>query len=160
MVTDAEKSANGEPLPQVYLDVCALSRPFDDQDEMRIRLETSAVDLILSYVRSGNLQLVVSPVHDVEIGAISYMEERRQLELMLEQIGVRPDFDLMSARQRAEALVAQGVGLADAAHLAFAEQIGADFVTCDDRLLRQCRRVGVKVWAGTPPAYCDKENLR
>jgi len=88
---------------------------------MRIRLETSAVDLILSYARSNNLQLVVSPVHDVEIGAISHMEERRQLELMLEQIGVRPTFDLMSARQRAEALVGQGVGVADAAHLAFAE---------------------------------------
>jgi len=30
----------------VYLDVCALSRPFDDQAFLRIRLETEAVNLI------------------------------------------------------------------------------------------------------------------
>lgn len=36
----------------------------------------------------------------------------------------------------------------------------ADFITCDDHLLRQCRRIGLQVWSGTPPSYCDKENLR
>lgn len=34
----------------VYLDVCALSRPFDDQSYLRIRIETEAVNLILSNV--------------------------------------------------------------------------------------------------------------
>ena len=33
---------------RVYLDVCALCRPFDDQAHMRIRLETEAVQLILA----------------------------------------------------------------------------------------------------------------
>jgi len=121
---------------------------------IKIRYESVwrlAVDLILSHVRSGDLQLVLSSVHDVEIAAISYLEEQRQLELTLEQIGIRPNFDLMQARQQAEALTAQDVGVADAAHLAFAEQAEADFVTCDDRLLRHCHRIGIKVWAGTPP---------
>jgi hypothetical protein len=40
---------------RVYLDVSALCRPFDDQAQMRIRLETDAVLLILSHVRSKNL---------------------------------------------------------------------------------------------------------
>ena len=31
----------------IYMDVCALSRPFDDQRYPRIRLETEAVNLIL-----------------------------------------------------------------------------------------------------------------
>jgi len=30
---------------QVYLDVCALCRPFDDQQQVRLRLETNAVEL-------------------------------------------------------------------------------------------------------------------
>lgn len=34
----------------VYIDVCALSRPFDEQEYIRIRLETEAVNLILSPV--------------------------------------------------------------------------------------------------------------
>ena len=31
----------------IYLDVCVLSRPFDDQSFLRIRLETEAVNLML-----------------------------------------------------------------------------------------------------------------
>jgi hypothetical protein len=54
----------------IYLDVSALSRPFDDQDFMRIRLETEAVNLILSKVREGGLRLLVSSVHWKEIDAI------------------------------------------------------------------------------------------
>jgi hypothetical protein len=37
----------------VYLDVCALRRPFDDQSFLRTRLEAEAVNLILSRVHKG-----------------------------------------------------------------------------------------------------------
>ncbi len=145
---------------RIYLDVCALCRPFDDQAQMRIRLETNAVLLILSLVRSETLTLIVSPAHDVEIGAIEDLAEREHLQLLLQKHGDRISFDLPRARQRAEQLVRQGLGLADAAHLALADQAGCDFVTCDDRLLRQCRRTQLDVWCGTPIAYCEKEDLR
>ncbi len=79
---------------------------------------------------------------------------------MLHRIGDRASLDLARARQRAEMWVQQGLGPADAAHLACAEQVGADFVTCDDRLLRQCRRIRPGVWCGTPAAFCEKEDLR
>ena len=145
---------------RVYLDVCALCRPFDDQSQIRIRLETEAVQLILSHVRAGNLNLIVSPVHDAEIAAIDDLAERIHLQVMLQQIGLRVPLDLSEARQRAEILVQQGLGPADAAHLACAEQVRADFVTCDDRLIRQCRRVKPGIWFGTPIAFCDQEDLR
>jgi predicted nucleic acid-binding protein len=145
---------------QVYLDVCALCRPFDDQQQMRIRLETAAVELIIANIRPVEFELIISPVHEAEIEAITDAEEGQQLKLLLEQLGTRLNFDLAAARQRAEQLTQQGLGAADAAHLAFAEQAGADFVTVDDRLLRQCHRVKPTVWYGTPPAYCEKENLR
>lgn len=144
----------------IYLDVCALCRPFDDQNQIRIRLETEAVMLILSYVRSGKLTMVVSFAHAAEIAAISDVNEREYLQALLQEIGADRIFDLAQTRQRAEQLTAEGMGPADAAHLAFAEYVGADFVTCDDRLLRQTRRSQTKVWCGTPVAYCEKENLQ
>jgi predicted nucleic acid-binding protein len=148
------------PSPKrIYLDVCALCRPFDDQTQMRIRLETEAVQLILSHVRSGDLVLVVSAVHDIEIGAIDDSTEREHLLSLLRQIGHRTDFDPQRARKRAERLTQQELGPADAAHLAFAEEANASFISCDDRLIRQCRRVQPDVWFGTPVAFCDKENL-
>ncbi len=148
------------PAKRIYLDVCALCRPFDDQQQVRIRLETSAVELILAHIRQKSLDLVVSPAHRMEIGAITDTEERRQLLLMLNHLSLSFEFDAAVTRKRAEQLVAQGLGVADAAHVAFAETVGAEFVTVDDRLLKQCRRVDIAVWSGTPPAYCEKENLK
>lgn len=159
-MTANEGSERPEETRRVYLDVCALCRPFDDQDQMRIRLETAAVLLILAHVRSRTLTLVVSPAHSVEIAAIEDLAEREHLQLLLQEIGTRISFDLPRARQRAEQLAQQGLGPADAAHLALAEQAESDFVTCDDRLLRQCGRIRPGIWCGTPIAYCEKEDLR
>ena len=148
------------PPKRVYLDVCALCRPFDDQRQARIRLETTSVELILAYVRKKKIELIVSPTHDAEIEATADREERSQLMLLLKQLGTRPALNLQTAQQRAERLTAQGVGIADAAHLAFAEQSQAEFVTVDDRLVKICRRVEPAMWYGTPLAYCDKEGLK
>jgi predicted nucleic acid-binding protein len=145
---------------RVYLDVCALCRPFDDQYQLRIHLETSAVGLILSHVRQAEIGLIVSPVHELEISAIPDLEERGQLLLLLEELGTWGEFHMETARARAEQWIGRGMGPADAAHLSFAEEAGADFITVDDRLLRQCRQGSPVVWCGTPPAYCEKENLR
>ncbi|GFP31652.1 hypothetical protein HKBW3S34_02573, partial [Candidatus Hakubella thermalkaliphila] len=43
----------------IYIDVCALSRPFDDQSFLRIRLETEALNLILLNVREGRYTLLI-----------------------------------------------------------------------------------------------------
>lgn len=145
---------------RVYLDVCALCRPFDDQMQMRIRLETDAVQLVLSHIRSGRLIMMVSPVHDIELSAIPDLAEREHVLSILQDFGCRISGDLSRTRQRAEMLVQQRLGAADAAHLAFAEEAQADFITCDDRMLRRCHRIKPTVWCGTPIAFCTKENLR
>ena len=80
--------------------------------------------------------------------------------ILLRQFGTRLDFDWQAARRRAEQLVGLGMGVADATHVAFAEQSEAEFVTVDDRLLKQCRRGKLAIWCGSPLAYCDKEGLR
>jgi hypothetical protein len=38
---------------KIYLDTCCLNRPFDDQRQHRVRLETEAVTLILKKIRQG-----------------------------------------------------------------------------------------------------------
>ena len=40
----------------VYLDVCALCRPFDDQSYLRIKMETEAVNLILAKVKKVSIK--------------------------------------------------------------------------------------------------------
>ncbi len=50
--------------------------------------------------------------------------------------------------------------VADAAHVAFAEQAGASFITCDDKLAKKCLTSDIRVWTGSPIAFCEKENLK
>jgi len=144
----------------IYLDVCVLSRPFDDQQQLRIRLETDALNLILSQVKQGRYTLLVSPAHRREIEAIADLYERAALQAIVERQGVPVPVDRTVTRQRAEALVAAGFGVADAAHVAYAEKSGAAFVSCDDKLLNKCARHVLGIWCGNPVAYCEKEKLR
>lgn len=71
----------------VYLDVCALSRPFDDQGYLRIRLEIDAVNMILSKVKQGKYRLLFSPVHIKEIEAYDNILERLELQTILKKLG-------------------------------------------------------------------------
>jgi hypothetical protein len=67
----------------LYLDVCTYCHPFDNQDALRIRLETEAFYLILQYIQQNHYQSVVSPVHIKEIDAIENIEERLLLKAEL-----------------------------------------------------------------------------
>jgi hypothetical protein len=81
-----------------------LSRPFDDQSYLRIRLETEAVNLILSKVKNGEYTLVVSPAHWEEIKAISEIFERIDLQEQLRTMGKPIKTDLDIVRKRADEL--------------------------------------------------------
>ncbi len=58
-------------MKKLYLDVCTLCRPFDNQNEMRIRFETDAYYLIIDKIQKGIYELIVSPVHHREVQDIN-----------------------------------------------------------------------------------------
>jgi predicted nucleic acid-binding protein len=144
----------------VYLDVCSLCRPFDDQRLARIRLETEAINLILENVRTGTINMIVSPVHYEEIKATSDNIERIEIFSLFKNYGEMITGNIEEIKNRAECLYASGFGIADAAHVAFAEAVRGDFVTCDDRLLKKCLKMRLIIWCGNPLQYCLKENLK
>ncbi len=145
---------------RIYLDMCTLCRPFDDQSQMRIRLETNAYYLILQALQAARYTMIVSPVHFAEASAISDVEERREIIAVLEKLGTAAECDGAAARVRAEDLHAKKFGLADAAHVAFAEATTDFFISCDDRLVRKCRRTKVTVRAKNPVEFTIEEDLK
>lgn len=145
----------------IYLDVCALGRPYDDQSFMRIEIETTAVQLIIVHVKAEKFKLYYSPVHVREIGSNPDPVTRGDLVALLNGLGknAKPFIVPTVLEKRARVLIASGMGPADAFHVAHAEQVEAAFITCDDRLIKKCRSVGVHVWYGTPVEFCKKEGL-
>ena len=116
--------------------------------------------LILESCRRGVRRIVSSPAHDVEIAAYAEDRERRQVEASLRGVAERPDYDMCQCRSLAASLANGSLGPADAAHVAFAIAAGADFVSCDDRLLKRLKRLSLSIWTGSPTEYCQKGNLR
>lgn len=104
--------------------------------------------------------MAVSPVHIEEASAISDVEERQELLAVLENLGTEAECDRAAARTRAEYLHSKKFGIADAAHVAFAEAIADFFITCDDRLVKKCRREKVGVATLNPVEFTIVEDLR
>jgi predicted nucleic acid-binding protein len=128
------------PMPRIYLDVCCLNRPFDDQRQDRIRLEAEAVLLILGRCEAGAWQWLSSAVVEEEVNNTPSSERRARVRNMLS--GVHGTVALTDvAIARAQELKAMGFRTYDALHLACAEQatVGV-FLTTDDRVLRIATR--------------------
>ena len=63
---------------KLYLDNCCYNRPFDDQTQDRIHLESEAVLAILKAWENGNIQILSSPVLSMEIDKYTYEEENAE----------------------------------------------------------------------------------
>jgi len=145
---------------KIYLDVCSLCRPFDNQDYARISLETDAVNLILTGVRANKYQLMKSPVHLKEITAIADEFEKKELLRLLEDYGNESRMEFSAIKERTEELIFKRFGIADAAHIAFSEYYGSIFISCDDKLLGKCGRSDIKILCINPVTFCEMENLK
>jgi predicted nucleic acid-binding protein len=124
------------PILRIYLDVCCLNRPFDDQRQDRIRLEAEAVLLIMGRCESGAWQWLSSAVVEEEVNHTPSSERRSRVRQMLS--GAHGTVALTDvAISRAQELKALGFRTYDALHLACAEQATVDiFLTTDDHVLR------------------------
>ncbi|MBU0699852.1 hypothetical protein KKE26_00915 [bacterium] len=127
---------------------------------MRIRLETDAFYLILQSIQNKTYEMIVSPVHIKEIEDIEDVYERLDVVILLDKYGVKPQCDLSGIRKRAEHLYLLKFGVADAAHIAFAEATADFFITCDDRLLKKYTKSKVNTLAMNPIDFCLREDLR
>ncbi len=125
---------------RVYLDVCCLNRPFDDQQQDRVRLEAEAVLLILKRCESEEWQWVSSAVVRYEVDNIPNTERRHRVNELLR--GAREVLPLSdSAVERGKELKRMGLKTYDALHVACAEQAQVEvLLTTDDRLVRATTR--------------------
>ena len=147
--------------PILYLDICALKRPFDDARSERIRREAEAVARIFEKIENRMIQLVVSPAHRFE-NSRNPREDRRLATDFWLQNAVRSVEAGGDIDERARLLTSLGFGPLDALHLAYAEKAEARwFVTTDDRLFRRAldRRDEIRVEVVMPDQLAlDEEN--
>ena len=145
-------------MTKIYLDNCALNRPFDDQSQERIRLETEAVVLLLSRVERKEWTWLGSEALEIEIDRTPDADQRlKRVVKFVHSVVEITDKVLI----RASELQAAGFVGFDAIHLACAERGKADvFLTTDDRLLKAAKRLSKKLLVKVEnPLDWMKENI-
>jgi predicted nucleic acid-binding protein len=121
---------------RIYLDCCSLQRPFDDQTQPRIKVESEAILAILAIVESGEVALLNSDALEYEISRIPNTIRRVESQSLLK---LANEFIAMSSTVsvQANSFHARGIRPMDAIHLAMADVAKVDFFcTTDDRFLK------------------------
>ena len=121
----------------IYLDICCFNRPFDDQSDLIVRLQTEAKLYVQDMIRGGSLSLIWSAVMDLENAANP--DKNRKLAVGdWQKIGF---VDVPVSRRVegiADTLALIGVKPMDALHVACAIEAEAEyFLTTDKALLRK-----------------------
>lgn len=127
---------------KVYLDLCAIQRPLDTPNQVRIALEAEAVLGILSFCDTGLIELVSSEalVYEAEQNPLPIRREHSYSVLAKAKTMINMT---ASVKERASQFLEYSIKPLDAIHLALAEASKVDyFCTCDDQLARRAKRIG------------------
>ena len=120
----------------MYLDNCCYNRPYDDQTQLRIELETKAKLFIQFQITENKILLVTSVILEYENNDNPYELRKIVINDFLKHASEYIDKSeevLNTAREISQ----KGIKTKDASHLACAIYAKCDyFLTTDDRLLK------------------------
>jgi len=122
---------------KIYLDNCCFNRPFDDQSQIRIKLESEAKLKIQDEIQSGRLELVWSYILKAENEANPFEERKKAIEDWKNNAIVNVNGDPFII-DKAIKLTQIGIRSKDALHIACAISANCDyFLTTDDKILNK-----------------------
>lgn len=126
---------------RIYLDNCCFNRPFDDQSQIRIRLEAEAKLRIQRDIQNGSIDLIWSYILEAENMANPF-EERKNAIGDWRQHSIVAMKETNTILNKAEILTQIGLRSKDALHLSCAISGGCEyFLTTDDKILNKNRLV-------------------
>ena len=122
---------------RIYLDNCCFNRPFDDQTQLKIRLETEAKLHIQRQIMLGEVELVWSYILEFENNRNVDMEVRNSIHgwKSVASVFCVEDEQIVTY---AESLYRLGIKPHDALHISCAFHSKADyFITTDNKLINK-----------------------
>ena len=121
---------------RIYLDACSFNRPFDDQSQLRIRLEAEAKLKIQEEIHARKIELVWSYILDYENAKNPYPERKVRISGWRDyaKINVQESTELLATGNGQHKQALSKIG---SLHLACAITAGCEyFITTDDGILK------------------------
>ncbi len=143
---------------KIYLDNCCFNRPFDDQSQLRIRLETEAKLKIQEEIRAGNLKLAWSYILDYENSKNPFEDRKFRISGWAKYAltNIKEDVAVI---KRANLLKQKGFKKLDSLHIACAIISKCDyFLSTDSKILNLSKTLEEKIKI-TDPIVFIKEIL-
>jgi predicted nucleic acid-binding protein len=121
---------------RIYLDNCCFNRPFDDQTQLRISLETQSKLFIQALIVSKKVELVWSYILSLENVKNPYEGKRLSISRFSEYAKIKI-IESETLLKNAGIIASSGIKNADSLHIACAVEASADyFITTDIRILK------------------------
>ena len=142
----------------IYLDYNCFQRGFDDPRQIRIQMEALACQEIFVRAEGERVRLIWSFMHQDETILCPFPERKYEVLRLatLCQIRVGPEEEIYKLAKSFQE--AGGLSAKDAIHLACASHIGANvFLTCDDRLIGQAKRLKLETVVMNPVDFIRQE---
>lgn len=118
---------------KIYLDVCCLCRPLDNQLIPKIRFESEAVIAILNRC-SRDWKLIWSSAISYEVAKIIDYDKKHYVSIFASKATTNILID-SAIKERATVFMNWGIKALDSLHIACAERAGAKvFITTDEAL--------------------------
>ena len=124
---------------RIYLDNCCYNRPYDDQSQLMVSIETQCKLWIQKMIREGSYELVSSYMLRYECINSPFIDRKRAIIQFIDKYAdYIVDVDRKNLiEERAQDIMSTGIKFKDACHVASAIFAGCDyFISTDKRLLR------------------------
>lgn len=144
----------------LYLDTNIYNRPFDDQMDVRIRLETIAVFSILQKIKNGDFRLLWSFMIEYENSLNPFDDVKLEIDMAssLANKTITHNGEIYNVAKKFES---KGIKPRDALHLACALRGKADyFITCDDKITKKASVLGVSLKIMNPIRFIEEMEER
>ena len=133
---------------RIYLDNCCYNRPFDDQLQERIHLESEAILTILKRGQEGVYQIVGSRMLELEMERMNDVVKRHRVQELYKVAVETVSYTEEIKRSSQEIMAKSKIRAFDSLHIAAAEAAETDvLLTTDDKLEKMAMNLelGVKV---------------
>ena len=130
---------------KLYLDNCCFNRPFDDQSQLKISIETQAKLAVQNMVLDGTHELVWSYMLEFE-NMHNPFDIRRESILKWKNISCESVTENEEILNNAEKLMNVGLKAKDSIHIACAAYSHCDyFITTDKGILKKKDFIPIKI---------------
>jgi len=130
--------------PNVYLDNCTYNRPFDDQTQIMIALETEAKRHIQQLIIEGKIDLTCSFINRFENSKCNRSLNKNSINNFFQNAAFYMDYtNAGNISKRAFKIMENGIKTKDAYHISCAIEGKCDFFITTDRQLLKYKQTDI-----------------